>query len=218
MNIEIEYMYANIKPPKYATDGSSGFDLIANNFQRYYDPSSLRSGEKTQEYLDLKDYPKTGFIIYPKGRLLVGCGYKLAIPTDYELQIRARSGWALKCGLALANGTGTFDSDYRGEVAIILINTSAFGIKVYLGDALAQGVICPVTRPDKFIRVGRVSPTVRGEKGYGSSGGDSSSEKGNELRRDWSETIDDSRREREEEVIRLRNPDLPTHTFNPSIE
>ncbi len=100
---------------------------------------------------------------------LVPCGFYVAVPKGYEAQMRPRSGLALKHGLTLANSPGTIDSDYRGEVCVILGNVGSQPFTVRRGMRIAQMVIAPVTRAD-VVQVDRLDETTRGDGGFGHTG------------------------------------------------
>jgi len=136
----------NLPKPAYQTTGSAGMDLAA-------------AVTKPLE-------------IGPGARAQVATGFMFAIPTGYEAQIRPRSGLALKHGVTVLNAPGTIDSDYRGEVSIVLINHGATPFTVNRGDRIAQMVIAPVAHGD-LAEVVTLSPTARGDGGYGSTGSDS---------------------------------------------
>lgn len=127
-------------PPAYQTPGASGFDLQAD------------------EYV----------LLSPGDRKLVSTGLKVAIPPGYELQIRSRSGMALKQGLIVLNEPGTVDADYRGEVKVMLYNASDRSQGVAPGERIAQGVVCPVVQA-RFHDVEELPSTERGEGGFGST-------------------------------------------------
>ncbi|MBN1807918.1 MAG: dUTP diphosphatase [Planctomycetes bacterium] len=129
--------------PEYKTAGSSGMDLHA-----------AVEEEETIE---------------PGGIALVPTGLKMAIPEGYEAQVRARSGLAIKHGICVLNGPGTVDSDYRGEVKVILANLGKEEFAVKRGDRIAQMVIMRVEKA-RIEEVDEVPETVRGEGGFGSSG------------------------------------------------
>lgn len=105
----------------------------------------------------------------PLERRLVPTGLRIAIPSGYEGQVRARSGWALKEGVTVLNGPGTIDSDYRGDVSVILINLSAQPVEIRHGDRIAQLVICPVSRMQP-VEVSSLDDTARGAGGFGHTG------------------------------------------------
>ena len=128
--------------PSYASNGAAGMDVIAAE--------------------DVS--------IAPGARHAVATGLALAIPGGYEIQVRPRSGLALKHGITVPNTPGTIDSDYRGELKVILINhgTEAFAIR--RGDRIAQLVLAPVVQA-AFEEVGELDETSRGEGGFGSTGG-----------------------------------------------
>lgn len=105
----------------------------------------------------------------PLERKLVRTGLRVAIPRGFEGQVRPRSGLALKFGLTMVNTPGTIDADYRGEVAVILINLGQDVVKLERGERIAQLVICPVTRAEIEV-VSVLQETSRGEGGFGSTG------------------------------------------------
>lgn len=107
--------------------------------------------------------------IRPGGRCLVPTGLFLEVPEGYECQVRPRSGLALSHGVTVLNTPGTIDSDYRGEVGVILFNTSDQPYIVAVGERIAQLVFAPVTRV-KFEEVQELSDTSRGVSGFGSTG------------------------------------------------
>jgi dUTP pyrophosphatase len=119
--------------------------------------------------VDLRAAVGNGFSPTPGERRLIPTGIAVAIPPGYEGQVRARSGLALKHGLALVNAPGTIDADYRGEVGVIVINLGNEPFTVRRGDRIAQLVIAPVI--DAFFEaVESLDETGRGEGGFGSSG------------------------------------------------
>ena len=131
--------------PAYETEGSAGLDLRA---------------------AVAEDAPVT---LQPGGRALIPTGLTIALPDRHEAQVRPRSGLALKHGLTCLNSPGTIDSDYRGEVGVILANLGAEPFIVRRGDRIAQMVIAPVTRAT-FEMVESLDDTARGEGGFGSTG------------------------------------------------
>jgi len=133
------------KLPAYQTAEAAGMDLSA----------CLGEGET--------------LTLAPLERRLVPTGLRLAIPSGYEGQVRARSGWALKEGVTVLNGPGTIDSDYRGDVSVILINLSAQPVQIHHGDRIAQLVICPVVRAHP-VEVSALDDTARGAGGFGHTG------------------------------------------------
>ena len=133
----------NIKLPAYKTSGSSGMDLMA--------------------------YIKNKITINPGKIALVPTGIAVAIPENYETQIRPRSGLAAKKGISVLNTPGTIDSDYRGEIKIILINLSRKSFIVKSGDRVAQMIVCPVVK-SKLQEVKNLPKTVRDKGGFGSTG------------------------------------------------
>lgn len=143
MTIKFKKLHEDAIIPQYQTKGSAGFD-----FHAIVDNSEwINSGES----------------------LLVKTGLSIEIPEGHELQIRSRSGLALKNGIVVLNSPGTIDSDYRGEIGIILVNHSKFHHTIKTGERIAQGVICKVEQPE-IIVVEELSETSRGEGGFGSTG------------------------------------------------
>ena len=129
--------------PKYKTDGSSGMDLMA--------------------CIDEK------IIIPPQESKLIPTGIGIAIPKDTEIQIRPRSGLAAKSNISVLNTPGTIDSDYRGELKIILFNHSKDKFTVNDGDRIAQMVLMPVLKVE-FEETNELPETIRGSGGFGSTG------------------------------------------------
>lgn len=108
--------------------------------------------------------------IAPAARLAVATGFAVAIPAGFEIQVRPRSGLALKHGITVPNTPGTIDSDYRGELKIILINHGLAPFAILRGDRIAQLVLSPVTQAS-WLEVSELDETVRGAGGFGSTGG-----------------------------------------------
>lgn len=120
--------------------------------------------------LDLRAAINTPMTIAPLQRAMVETGFAMALPQNYEAQIRPRSGLAAKFGVTVLNTPGTIDCDYRGEVKVILINLGSDDFKIERGDRIAQMVIAPVTQAD-IIEVTSLDKTQRGDGGFGSTGG-----------------------------------------------
>lgn len=129
--------------PAYATEGAAGMDLLAAVAE-----------------------PLT---IPPGGRALVPTGIAIALPPGYELQVRPRSGLALKNGIVLPNAPGTVDEDYRGELLVIVMNAGQAPFTVERGMRIAQAVLAPVVRA-AWREVEELPPTGRGAGGFGSTG------------------------------------------------
>lgn len=142
-----------IKLPKYHSEGAAGFDIQA-------DLSILDFGTRLS---------KRGIVIPPHHKVIIHTGLIFEIPPGYELQIRCRSGIAANTGLMIANGVGTVDSDYRGEVKIIIYNMGDKAEYLHHGDRIAQGVIAPVIRAT-FEEVDELSHTERNAGHFGSTG------------------------------------------------
>ena len=132
-----------VELPAYKTEGASGMDLMA----------------LVKEPINLK----------PNSSCLVPTGLAVAFSSDFEIQIRPRSGLAAKKGISVLNTPGTIDSDYRGEIKIILINLSKKSFVVKSGDRIAQMILCPVAK-GKLREVEILPKTIRGKGGFGSTG------------------------------------------------
>ncbi|AKQ41401.1 deoxyuridine 5'-triphosphate nucleotidohydrolase [Aurantiacibacter atlanticus] len=128
-------------------------------------PSYATSGAAGMDVLSAEDVTITPGMRYP-----VETGFALAIPQGYEIQVRPRSGLALKHGITLPNTPGTIDSDYRGELKILLINHGDADFPIARGDRIAQLVLAPVTLA-VWGEVGELDDTARGSGGFGSTGG-----------------------------------------------
>jgi dUTP pyrophosphatase len=134
--------------PAYQTAGSAGADICANL------PVEMRAA---------------GFVLQPMERAIIPTGLRVAIPEGFEMQIRPRSGLALKHGITLPNTPGTIDSDYRGPLGVALVNLGAAPYVVSHGDRIAQCVIAPVLQAG-FEVVDALDRTARGAGGFGSTG------------------------------------------------
>ncbi len=128
--------------PRYATAGAAGMDVL--------------SAEDV--------------MLAPGARHAVATGLSVAIPPGYEIQVRPRSGLALKHGISVPNTPGTIDSDYRGELKVILINHGAEPFEIHRGERVAQLVLAPVTLAE-WDEVAELDATARGAGGFGSTGG-----------------------------------------------
>lgn len=131
--------------PRYETAGAAGADLRANLPQR------------------------RDVTLAPGARALVPTGLRLAVPDGYEVQLRPRSGLALKHGITLPNSPGTIDADYRGPLGVIVMNAGSADFIISHGMRIAQMVVAPVVQAN-FIDVGQMETTARGEGGFGSTG------------------------------------------------
>ena len=128
--------------PAYATHGAAGMDVLAAE----------------------------DVTLAPGARHAVATGFSVAIPDGYEIQVRPRSGLALKHGISVPNTPGTIDSDYRGELKVIVINHGGEAFHIARGDRIAQLVLAPVTRA-AWDEVEALDDTARGASGFGSTGG-----------------------------------------------
>ena len=119
--------------------------------------------------LDLRAALRTPLHIQPGERVLIPCGFAVAVPDGHEGQVRPRSGRALQDGLTVLNAPGTIDADYRGELQVLLINHGQVPVLIERGDRIAQLVIAPVIRPTS-IEVDHLPATARGTGGFGHTG------------------------------------------------
>jgi dUTP pyrophosphatase len=127
--------------PHYATDHAAGMDVVAAE----------------------------SVVLEPGARLAVATGFAIAIPVGYEVQVRPRSGLALKHGITCLNTPGTIDADYRGEVKVILANLGSEAFSIARGERIAQLVPAPVQHA-RFAEVEELDDTARGAGGFGSTG------------------------------------------------
>ncbi len=141
MKINVKKLHVDAIVPQYQSHEAAGFDLHA------IEECTLQ----------------------PAQRLLVKTGLSLALPKGYELQIRPRSGLAYKSGITVLNAPGTVDSDYRGEIMVLLINHSHEDFIIRQGDRIAQGIVQAVIQAD-FALVDSLDETARGTSGFGSTG------------------------------------------------
>ena len=132
-----------VEIPNYKTKGASGMDLMA--------------------------FTKQPIILAPKNSCLVPTGLSVAFPEEYEIQIRPRSGLAAKNNISVLNTPGTIDSDYRGEIKIILFNHGSSEFVINNGDRIAQMILMPVNKMD-LEEVKNLPETLRGKGGFGSTG------------------------------------------------
>ena len=141
--IQIKKLSSSVLIPKYETSGSSGMDISA--------------------------HIENNIIIKPGEKALIATGFSIAIPKGYEVQIRPRSGLAVKKNITVLNTPGTIDADYRGEIKVVLINLGKEDVTVTNGERIAQMVVCPVINAS-LEEVKELSDTQRGLGGFGSTG------------------------------------------------
>ncbi len=141
LDVRVKTLNPDAVIPKYQTSEAAGFDLHS------IDEKTIKAGER--------DVIKTGLAV--------------ALPRGYELQVRPRSGLALKNGITVLNTPGTVDSDYRGELMVILLNTSKDDFAIKKGDRIAQAVIKEILQAE-FTIVDELDDTERGSGGFGSTG------------------------------------------------
>ena len=119
--------------------------------------------------VDIRAYLNEKVILNPLERKLIPTGLKVEIPLGYEIQIRPRSGLAYKYGITVLNSPGTIDSDYRGEIGVLLINLSNEAYEIKNGERIAQMILAKHELPN-FIQLKKLSSSERGEGGFGSTG------------------------------------------------
>ena len=141
--IMVKKLHPEVKIPQYMTEFAAGMDICA--------------------FLD------DAVTIEPGQRCLIPTGLAFAIPVGYEVQVRPRSGLAIKHGIALVNSPGTIDADYRGEISIILINHGEESFVIQSGDRIAQLIVAPVCQAE-LIQVDELTETARGSGGFGHTG------------------------------------------------
>ena len=139
----IKRLSSKVELPKYKTQGSSGLDLMA--------------------------FIEKSIKLNPKESVLVPTGISVAIAEDLEIQIRPRSGLAAKSNISVLNTPGTIDSDYRGEIKVILFNHGNTDFIINNKDRIAQMVLAPIIKAE-FEEVDELPDTIRGEGGFGSTG------------------------------------------------
>lgn len=147
---------------------------IADGVVRVF--SVLRDGALLPEYqtsgsagADLHAYLAEPITLKPMERTLIPTGLFVELPEGYELQVRPRSGLALKYGVTVLNTPGTVDSDYRGELCVLLVNLGSEPFTVQNGDRIAQAVVAQTVQV-RFVQTDALSKTGRGSNGYGSTG------------------------------------------------
>ena len=143
IKVLLKKLDSKVQIPSFKTEGSSGMDLMA--------------------------FIKDPIIIEPNSSALIPTGLSVAIPNDVEIQIRPRSGLAAKSNIGVLNSPGTIDSDYRGEIKIILFNHGDKKFTVNNKDRVAQMVIAPILKAN-FEEVDKLPDTIRGIGGFGSTG------------------------------------------------
>ena len=143
IKVLLKKLDSQVQIPSFKTEGSSGMDLMA--------------------------FIKDPIIIEPNSSALIPTGLSVAIPNDVEVQIRPRSGLAAKSNIGVLNSPGTIDSDYRGEIKIILFNHGDKKFTVKNNDRVAQMVIAPILKAN-FEEVDKLPDTIRGIGGFGSTG------------------------------------------------
>ena len=143
VKVLIKKLNSKVQLPKYKTDGSSGMDLMA--------------------------FTESPINIRPQESALIPTGITIAIPEDTEIQIRPRSGLAAKSNISVLNTPGTIDSDYRGEIKIILFNHGKEEFIINNNDRVAQMILMPIIKAE-FEEVKDLPKTLRGSGGFGSTG------------------------------------------------
>ncbi len=143
VKVLIKKLFPEVQLPSYKTSGASGMDLMA--------------------------FIKTSVTVRPKTSLLIPTGLSIAFSEDYEVQIRPRSGLAAKSNISVLNTPGTIDSDYRGEIKVIIYNHGNENFLINNGDRIAQMILTPVVKME-LEEISDLPKTIRGEGGFGSTG------------------------------------------------
>ena len=143
VKVLIKKLNPTVQLPEYKTKGASGMDLVA--------------------------FVKSPIIVKPKTSSLVPTGISVAFSKNYEIQIRPRSGLAAKNNISVLNTPGTIDSDYRGEIKIIIYNHGENDFVINNGDRIAQMILAPVIKME-LEEIDNLPETIRGEGGFGSTG------------------------------------------------
>ena len=143
VTVNFQQCSANVILPEYATDGAAGMDIVA--------------------YMD------SPIVLAPFERAAIPTGFRMQLPKGYEAQVRPRSGLALKHGITVANAPGTIDSDYRGEILVIMINLSQRDFAIKCGMRIAQMVVTPVVQCVPKLQ-SKLDISDRGDGGFGSTG------------------------------------------------
>ena len=159
--------------PNYETPSSAGMDVRAN-FDNIVKKFLFNTTIKEHENVRIDVNGETHHLIEsitinPGGRALIPTGLRVAIPEGYEIQVRPRSGLALKNGITLLNTPGTIDADYRGDIGVIVINHGTEPFTIIAGDRIGQIVLNKVERIE-WKEVDNLPDTIRGEGGFGSTG------------------------------------------------
>ena len=143
VKVLIKKLFSGVQLPSYKASGASGMDLMA--------------------------FVKSSVIIKPETSCIIPTGLSIAFSEDYEIQIRPRSGLAAKNNISVLNTPGTIDSDYRGEIKVIIYNHGKHDFHVNNGDRIAQMILMPVVKME-LEETNDLPKTVRGEGGFGSTG------------------------------------------------
>ncbi len=173
IKVEIQKMYSDVLIPEYAQEGDAGMDIrayltdeyISENNKIYFDEISKQS-PRVQIWTD--DEINT-FFIRSGARKIIPTGIKVAIPDGYEIQVRSRSGMVFKKGVFVLNSPGTIDSCYRGELGVILYNSTDSWVTIGHQERIAQLVLNKVPQIE-WKEVAELNDTIRGEGGFGSTG------------------------------------------------
>jgi len=175
--VDLEVCREGVELPIYAHEGDSGMDVTAQYIKQYYQHENvgnklitiLNTDEDTLKGAFVENDKRTIFL-HKNQRCLIMTGIKVNhIPEGYEIQVRPKSGNSLKLGLEVVNSPGTIDSNYRGEIGIILKNGGYQKIEITKGMKIAQLVLCPVAKM-KLGKVSKSDNSTRGEGGFGSTG------------------------------------------------
>jgi dUTP pyrophosphatase len=182
--LTLDHFDPSLPFPIYGTKGSAGADICAclkGLYNLSIDENHVEGVEKKVKDSEKKELRNYYLELPPSERVLIPTGLSLRIPEGYEIQVRPRSGLALKNGLTVLNAPGTIDSDYQGEIKILLINLGHEPVKIHHGDRIAQLVVAPAPQA-QFVNLNDLAQqessvpknflfgTLRGEGGFGHTG------------------------------------------------
>lgn len=161
--LKIKKLFEDTIVPSRAFITDSGLDLYVHHFEKYYEPMSNEDPGKIEEYRN------SAVRLIPGSRVLVNTGISATVGKGYEIQIRPRSGLALKQGITVLNSPGTIDEQYLGMIGVIIVNHTSTAVELKKGMKIAQMVVCPVALCDVEI-VDDFEDTNRSSGGFGSTG------------------------------------------------
>jgi dUTP pyrophosphatase len=164
--LKVKKLFPDAQLPVRANPTASGLDVFAHHFEKVYTKYGCRDLKESDSSLG---FDGTQYVLEPNDRIFIASGLSVSIDPGFEIQVRPRSGLALKKGLSITNSPGTVDSDYRGPVNIIVTNTGHDRQTIKIGERIAQLVVAPVCLSE-VVEVEELDSTDRGKDGFGSTG------------------------------------------------